>query len=308
MPYVIAHVAGAKKPSLFKTKLSGTKLLGIIPDHRMYGENAPIVIKSDEIIVSLSDSPPIGSVYGVHVEPVMSRLLIKGWGQVFSHIEMSEAAKARVMRAFPLAMARIKKMGPACDWELRTELRNPKGNNGGTYAYRPQAEDVLVLRPIEGQSLKELVKVVTHELAHGIWYRHMDSAQRAKWILLYDLYVRVDAVSPKDIVQMIKDVRQIGGIKSYMKDNPDQQAAVLMYVSWLKKVHGIDKRELEDLISSGSNPPVPDTHIHRSETQTPLTLYSKSSATELFAEAVSCFATDDLQDQRIIKMLGDLRT
>lgn len=311
--YVVAHPKGTKSPKLYKTKQNGGRTMGVIPDANMWS-NDPVEIKGSEIVVHLGDDPPIGSVYGVWIEPVVKRQTIKGYGEIISFVDnMPEVVEARALKSFPIALKRVRALGPQCDWEMQTELRNPKGTRAGYYQFRPKGTDTLTLYPIEGQSTREMVKVVAHELAHGIWYRHMDASGRAEWISLYDRFVQVTDVSQRDVKVMVRDMRQIGSVRDYIKDaEPEEQAAADIFCRWLHKVHSIDKRELNDLIVSGSEVPMPNTHLHRSDTQTPVTLYSKrTDATELFAEAVSCEIVGDLSNKHIRKLvhkLSDQRT
>jgi len=150
--------------------------------------------------------------------------------------------------------------------------------------------------------------VVAHEWAHGVWARHMDATGRSAWIELFDRYVRVEAVSPRDITKMVRDMRQMGGIRDYIKDSePEKQKATDMYLKWLKQVHEMSLREANDMVIAGKPLPIPDTHIHKSDTQTPITLYSKTSAPELFAEALACKIVGDLSDRRVDSMLRALR-
>jgi hypothetical protein len=125
---------------------------------------------------------------------------------------------------------------------------------------------------------------------------------------LFDKFVQVTDVSQRDVKVMIRDMRQIGGVRDYIKDaEPESQAAASILLGWLKKVHSIDIRELNDLIVSGNDVPMPDTHLHRSDVQTPISLYAKrTDATELFAEAISSEVVGDLADKVIRHLLGKL--
>jgi hypothetical protein len=135
----------------------------------------------------------------------------------------------------------------------------------------------------------------------------MTPEQRSAWIKLYARYVHVRTVSIEDIRRMVQGIRQMASVRDYVKDaEPEEQAATAIYLGWLNRVRGIDLRDVNDLVSSGSGLPIPDTHLHRSDTSTPITLYSKTSAHELFSEAVSSQATGSLSDRRMAAMLADL--
>ena len=309
--YVVATPQGLKKPALFKVRRTGTGLIGVIPDHTMYENDGEgrYEIAADDVMVNLGDNPPYGQVYGVLVEPVVERQLVRGWGEVFFYNTLTESVKQRVLRAFPEAMKRVKQLGPACDWEIISEIRNPRGLQLGCYRFRPNGADVLTLRPQPGgQDARAFLKLIVHELGHGVWDRHMDATQRSRWIRYYDRFVQVSVVSPKAIGRMIRDMRQIDGIRPYIKDSePEEQAAATMFLGWLSKVHSIGVREANDLIVSGSDLPIPDTHIHRSEVNTPVTLYSKTSAPEMFCESLSSLSVGDLSDKNLRKLISELK-
>lgn len=306
MSYVVAQPAGIKSPKLYKIKQNGGKTLGVIPDHEMWSAQ-PIEIRAKEIIVHLGDDPPIGSVYGTWIEPIYKRINIKGYGEVYNYADLSEIEEIRLLKAFPIALERVQKLGPQCDWDMLTEIRNPRGNRNGLYKYKPKGADILTYYQVTGQAPRVMVKVIGHELAHGVWFRYLDSGQRSRWIKLYEKYVGVKEISTRDVEYMIKDMRQIASVRDYIKDaEPETQAAAAIFLQWLKSVHTIKPRELQDLLESGSSIPVPNTHLHRSDVQCPITLYSKSSAPEMFAEAMSSFIVGDLANKKIASMLKDL--
>jgi len=307
MGYVVAQPNGTKTPKLYKTKQNGGRLLGVIPDEEMWSAQS-IELHANEIIIHLGDNPPIGSVYGVWVEPIVKRLNIRNYGEIYNYADLTDVEEQRLAKAFPIALIRMQKLGPQCDWDLITEIRNPRGNKNGLYKYKPKGTDTLTYYQVQGQSPREIVKVVAHELAHGVWLRYMDATQRSRWIKLYDKFVSVKEITEREVDNMVKDMRQIGSVRDYMKDSePEEQAAATIFLQWLKQVHTITTRELQDLLESGSQIPVPNTHLHKSDVQTPVTCYSKSSAPEMFSEALSSYIVGDLSDKRFIRMIKDLQ-
>ena len=293
--YVVATPSGVKSPRLYEVRSNGGKLLGVVPDHEKWNSE-PVDIRARDILVNLGEDPTVGTVYGCLVEPIVDRSVVSHYGTVYNYLyNMPEVSKARALKAFGLAIAGVRKLGPPCDWEMITEMRSPKGNKAGMYRYKPNDTDILTLYPIEGQSTRVLIKVISHELAHGVWYRYMTAEDRARWINLYERFVEVQEVSVQQIKQMITDMRQIGGVKAFVKDaEPEEAAAVDIYLSWLKKVHNCSFRELQDLLDVGSiKIPIPNTHLHRSAVDCPITLYSKTNAAEIFAEALSAYVVED---------------
>ena len=305
--YVIAQPHGVQKPRLYKTKSNGGKLIGVIPDSTMWNGDT-VDIKSSEIIVTLGENPVCGSVYGVWVEPIRKRLAAKGFGEIYVYADMTDQVQERVLKAFSAALSRVRKLGPQCDWEFNTEVRNPRGNKGGTYRYKSNGVDTLTFYPQDGQGTREMVKVISHELPHGVWYRYMTAEDRAMWIDAYTRFVLVKEVSPKEVRLMVRDMRQIGSVKDYVKNaSPDEQAGADIFLGWLKKVHTISKMELQDLLTAGVEVPSPTNILNRSEIQPPITVYAKSSPTEFFAEALCSKAVDDLADKQVDRLLGKLR-
>lgn len=305
MVYVIAQPPGNKKPRLYKIiKQNGSRIIGVEPNHFMYGDQLKSEFASRDIIVPLGDSPPYGNAYGVTVEPIHKRYIIKGWGEVFHYVKLLDTEVERIHKALTLSLSKMRARGLDGWHPVLTEIRNPKGKVLGTYGYRPKDQDVLTLRPMQGQGLREIGKVVVHEGAHGVWHRIMTPEDRSEWIELYEQYVSVASVSVGDVKRMVQSMKQLEGIRAYMKESePEEQAAANIYLGWLKNVHGLTSREIQDLVSAGRKLPIPDTHLHRSSVSTPITLYSKESPSELYAEALASDILGDLADKRIKKML-----
>jgi hypothetical protein len=304
MSYAVCHPSGVKSPRLYRIKVNGGKMLGYVPDETMWGSD-PLPIRGDEVIVHLGDEPPVGSVYGVWVEPVDKRWVVPNYGNVYCYVpKLPDATVERMKQAFQKALARVRKLGPQCDWETVTEVRNPRGNKLGTYTYKSNGVDRLKLYHHEGTGLREMVKTIAHELGHGVWFRHMTPEARSDWIELHERMVRVQSVSVKDVKLMLRDMRQLGSVRDYSKEaEPEEIEAAKLYLDWLKRVHKITRLEVQDLIAAGRNPPIPDTHIHRSDFDAAITLYGKNSPDELFCEALSSLVVGDLANKEIEKML-----
>jgi hypothetical protein len=138
-----------------------------------------------------------------------------------------------------------------------------------------------------------------------VWHRTMTPEQRARWIVHFGRYVSVKSVSVSDINAITRGMRQIESVKAYLSDgDPEDQLRAHIYLGWLSKVHGLEKSAVQDMLSAGAKLPIPDTHLHRSDVDTPITLYSKTSPVEMFCEALGSLAVDDLADARLRRMLN----
>lgn len=310
MSYAVVHPEGAKKAVLVKIiKQGGSRSVGVRPDHTMFGDAERIEFRGKDVVVHLGDNPPVGSVYGTWVEPVVKRRIAKGWGDVYWHTQSKDVVVERIHKALRVALKRLAERG-LDSWktgDFVTEIRNPKGNNLGLYHYKSNAADRMVLRDVAGQGLREFTKVIAHEAGHGIWFRVLSPEERAEFITLYDEYVAVKTVSQSEVKDIVKSIKQLEGVRAHLKEaEPDEQAATNIYLGWLNKVHKISPRSVQDLVSAGKKLPVPDTHLHRSEVSTPITLYSKSSPDEMFCEALGSDVVGDLADKRIKKMIRAL--
>jgi hypothetical protein len=306
--YLIAKPEGFKKSQLFKVKQNGATYIGTFADHtRWSGET--ITIKAKEVVLHLGDNPALGTCYDTWVEPINKRINVKGYGEVFFYSNPSEKTEERICKSFTSALKFVRSLGPQCDWEMITEVRNPKDKKAGLYHYKSKGVDRLISYDIEGQSFKEKMYVVTHELGHGVWFRYLTSEERTSWIELYDRFVEVKVISPQQIKNILKDIRQLGAIKDFAKNaEPEESAALAIFMGWLKKVHNMSRWSFQDLILSNGKIPIPDTHLHRSEmTQVPVTNYSKTSAEEMFCEALGSYAIDTLDNKQMIKMLENLK-
>jgi len=306
--YIIAHPKGDKRPSLFRViKQGGSTLRCQATDATRFDKSVSLRdVRQSEIVVALSDKPMYGTVYGVLVEPALRREPVRGWGNVTFFADMDDSSKTRLSKALQVAFAKMKAWGLAREWfPIETEIRNPKGRVLGTYSYRPRGTDRLVLRPLQGISTRELVKIIVHECAHGVWHRVLTAQDRAKWIDVYNKCRAVRTVEVGKIKQFIRGMREMGSLRDFTKECDDKdQVALGMYVDWLKKVHGLDRFDIQDMLASGENPPIPDTHLHVGSLKAPITLYSKESASEMFAEAMSSMAVGDLSNPQIKGLLG----
>ena len=304
--YVIAKPAGTQRPQLYETRRAGTQLLGRAPDATKYGGGTAVRISPDDIIIHLGERPPYGTAYGVLVEPIHDRWLVRGWGTVHCYLpKITDSQRERISKALVTSRRLVERQFPdMVRWELHTDVRNPKGRILATYGYRPKGEDVLTLRPQGEIGARELVKMITHELGHGVWHRGMTAEQRAQWIKLHARYVRVSSVSVADVKRMVRGMRQIASVRDYLKDaDPEDVVRAQIYLGWCKKVYSLTGRELQDLVNSGDELPVPDTHLHLSDMNAPITMYSKESPSELFCEALSSHLVNDLSDRHMIRML-----
>jgi hypothetical protein len=304
--YCIAQPRELKTPKLFEVRQNGGRLMGTLANEEKWSGDS-VEIHHRDIFVNLGDNPRMGTCYNVWVEPVVNCFNFKGYGSVFNYVpKMPEVVKERLSRAFPAALARVRRLGPQCDWEMLSEIRNPKDKKDGLYHYKPRGRDILTYYnyPQEGRAV---VKTVGHELFHGVWYRHLSAESRAKWIDLFERCVSVRDVSPKMIQRMLRDANQSGGLRVYLKEaEPEEKVAFGIYMNWAGKVHKLKRNEMVDLVGTRGTAPIPDTHLHRSDIQCPLVVHNKESATELFAEAGSAFIVGDLNDRTMEKMLRSL--
>ena len=308
MSYVIAHPKGAKKPILYRVvKQSGSALRCQATDATRFDKTTSLVdVRQGDVVVALGDKPMYGTVYGVPVEPALRRDAVHGWGFLTYFVDMDDAAKDRLGKALSASMAVLKRWGLAREWfPLDTEVRNPKGRILGTYAYRPKGTDRIVLRPLQGISTRELVKVIVHECGHGVWHRILTSQDRARWISMYNRCRSVRTVEVGKIKQFVRGMREMGSLRDFNRECDDtDQVALGRYLEWLKKVHGLSTFEVQDLLAAGENPPIPDTHLHVGTLKSPITLYSKESASEMFCEALSSMAVKDLSNPQVKALLG----
>lgn len=307
--YVIAQLSGSKKSQLFKVKQNGSIYNGTLADHtRWSGET--YTIKSNEVVLHLGDDPKMGKAYDCWIEPVKKRIDVKGYGEIFFYSTPSEKSEARTCRAFVDSLKFVRDLGPQCDWDILTEVRNHKGGKRrGQYAYKSKGQDTLTLFDLEGQTSQELKYVIVHELAHGVWFRYLTADERAEWIELYESFLDVETISPQQIKHMIKDIRSLQSIKEFVKNSePETTENLKSYMRWLDKVHDISRWSFQDLLASkDAKIPMPDTHLHKANKNIPVKCFTKDSAEEMFAEVLACYATDALESKSMIKMLRSLK-
>ena len=304
--YAIAQPEGARKASLYEVRNSPGGLLGRVPDETRYEGGPTIRLRAGNVILQLGESPPYGKVYDVLVEPIVGRWIVPRYGTVYDYVGADEAVQARIGRALLQSRRHVTRLYPRLhEVEWMTRLRHPRSKMiAATYGYRPADVDCLTLYTDATVGGRELVKIGSHEMCHGVWRRVFTPEERSVWIKHYGRFVSVDIVDVRAIRALVRGMRQIGSVRDYLKDvTPEDAASAGIYLGWIKKVHGLSVLEVGDLLASGEELPIPDAHLHRGSVNTPVTLYSKENPEEMFCEAVSSHVVGDLENAALIKMI-----
>lgn len=245
----------------------------------------PVEFTLNEVMSNLGRTPPIGSVYGQKVEPLLKTRPSKFWDEIRLYKSFSESEEKDLVAEISSAYRKLREMKlPAPRMEL--EVRQEQGKYAGMYKYRPKAEaDVLIIKP--AHNLEGLHYVVFHEYGHGIWYRCMTPRQRLLWVQLYHDYIVLQEVTPADLEQILGEVEAAGSIGAFLKEADDQTQMIFkVALRQMTQIHGMQKKHLDLALTQGESIANywPET-LELSEKETALTDYGKANPEELFAES-----------------------
>lgn len=300
--YIVGRPSGSKKPLLLKA-IEGKSGMFSITDKSRWDNPITYKLSSNEILAHLGDKPEIGKVFGIDTEAALKRKIYKGWGEVFLYKTVSDHLEQRLIKAFVYVLGRLKKMNKTSWHPLSTEIRNPKGIKLGHYHYKSNDTDTLALFLPESISYRELVRIIAHEAAHGVWFRDLNNAGRARWINTHLKYASITSVDVTTIKRLVSDLYKAGSISEYSKDTSIEELATLnMYVKWATTLLHVDKRDLNVLIEDRSGLPIPSSAIFKSKIES-ITEYAAKNPRELFAESYASLFIDDLKNDKIKKLI-----
>lgn len=285
--YAIVQVATSKRALVRCVSVAdgGKKFKGVLQEKKSNGEDTPPVIFSkSEIVANLGRSPKVGSVYGVSIEPLRQTAAHPFFGDVHIYKDMDDVQRNKVRGAMSAVAKGLTKLRLP-ELSLTTEVRTPHGKMVGFYKYRPKADsDVLCFKPDDDVSNMDYV--ISHEYAHGLWFRCLTPKMQAAWVRLYHDAITLSDVKKDELAQLLDDVKTYGDLGGFMRENPDTVPTIRAIFRHIKQVHSIDRKHFELALVVGDEVDLYwPSKIELSEKQVLLTEYARKSPEELFAEA-----------------------
>jgi hypothetical protein len=279
------------------------KYQAVLEKDSVDGQNVPFDFKLAEVVAYLGRSPKAGSAYGVQVEPLRERIDHSYWGEIRIFAEIDDNQRKAIRLALKLTKEKLAKMRMP-QLPLTVEIREQKGKLRGFYKHKPKAEfDTLCAKIDEGVS--EMDYIVSHEYAHGIWFRHMTPKQRMSWVRLYHDAITLNDVAPKELKAILEDLKSNGDLRSYAKEVEEETLLILKAVfRHISQVHSITRQHFEMALMLGDDVSVywPKS-VELSEKNVLLTEYSKRSPEELWAEAFALHFTGKKLPSKIHDLL-----
>ena len=246
----------------------------------------PIEFKMREVVANLGHSPSSGSVYGVKVEPIRERLELNLWNEVCVHHPLDDQKRKQLKTAMTAVASKLKSQH-APKLALTTEIRTQTGTMAGYYKYRPKADtDVLCVKLDDDMS--DLEYRFSHEYAHGIWFRNFTPKMKFAWIEMFHTAVEITEYSEADLQSLLEDLKTAGDIRTFVKDNADDNLVIRAIFRHIKTTHAIEKSHFEMALMLGNEiDQYWPSAMELGEKKLLLSKYAQKSPEELWAECYS---------------------
>ncbi|MGL5013403.1 MAG: hypothetical protein ACRC6V_03810 [Bacteroidales bacterium] len=299
--YVIIEHSGKKHLGLVLTK--GKVLLekGVEDDETSKTAD----ITPENVIAVLGKEPPVGKVFGVHIEPYVRTIDIPNWGDVRIYRKsLKKDERILLKKAFAEAHKVLDKNKAFSFTKFlsHVELRSTVGKYAGKYKKnRSKSEidpvDVITINNVPMTDKTYLVYVLLHEASHGIWFRQVPKDIQARWLKLYAKRMIVQAVTDKQIQALIEAVNEYeGSLNDYMKEMADEDDSIILkeVIAHIKKVHKLDRFDLDILYDSGNRSTLSALWPVATDIAKPKfepSVYALTNPKEFFAESMAYYLT-----------------
>ena len=305
-------VVEAAKRCLIKVKeVEGKNVTGIAQQMKRtadgkYEKRPSITVKTRDIVVNLGATPLPGKVYGVNIEPLYKKVDTNTCGQILFFVDMDDAHTKKTKNALIKVFKKMKAKrlaGVPCE----IEVRRPEGKYAGWYHFLPKAEnDVLCIKPnFDMMTPADMEYIISHEYAHGVWFRMLRQDNIAAWIELYDQHMALASASEEDLKEILEEAVGEGSIRAYMKAcDEDTLPIVKACLRQIRSLHGVDRKHLDVLLRSGrSIEEYWPTYVEFFDRNVIVSEYAQKSPEEFFAEAFSFWFTGKSLPKEVRKLL-----
>ena len=219
--------------------------------------------KPDQIICNLGPAPSVnGKVFGVSVEIYQRDLKARGWPKPINVYRNNLTDREANIFVKSMKKAhRILDEKASDNWMgclTHITLKSNTSKMEGCYTMKTNnagPQDTINFMPVDLTDSKYLTELILHEASHGIWYRQVPRDIKARWSALFNKRAIVQRIEQDDldtladvIVEFVKQGSRFAQIlKELRNENPDEHDAFKEVISYVKKIHHIDKEELEAL-------------------------------------------------------------
>jgi len=269
-------------------------------------QNAPErkTIRQAEILAVLGKKPPVGSVFGVSVEPYWRTLEHDDWGDIHFYARPEKDHVKAIMSGLTSAwkiLAREKLTGFKDAANLRVEIRDTRGKNLGMYYFKQKGENALdrmFFRVQEHAEADLYREVILHESGHGVFYRLMTLQQRTEWIKLHKHFAQFARHTKEDVISMRgKFARQKLFIKDFL-ESLENEADEMLFLECLANVRmnfRLKNKHIDELVEVGAMKEIasmwPKEALDYTNFEMAINEYASTSPQELMAEAFRLYHT-----------------
>ncbi len=254
------------------------------------GDDEHLEFKGSDVIANLGENPRFGSVHGLTIEPLRRTVRHEFWGDIRLYQVLDEVAVSDFRKGLKRVQAKIERNKfPVLPLEV--DVRHPKGKTKGMFKHRPTKDTDLMTLRVGSDDLVEgdFDEIVSHEYAHGLWFRNMTLSERLKWVHLYHKFVTLIHVTKKQLDGILEDVEAENDIGAFMR-GCDAETLIIFKecLRHIKNVHSLDKHHLQMCLSL--NESIGDywpESLEISEKEIAVDTYAHSSPEELFATSFS---------------------
>lgn len=251
-------------------------------------------IEAQQIVLNLGPTPRCGTVYGCRVEPYSHSVETDSWGEIRFFRQMDKTEQGALRKALKFVYADLQKRASIDFLPLiAIEIRHKQGKYAGTYNYRSDVGDTMVLMPefFEPGYLRE---ILYHECGHGIFHRLVDPELQAQWIKLFCSTVKLGSYPKQKVVaayDYLKDQELIEDCYDALEEDEEAATIFELCLDYVRGSYGLKNRDINTLLSRGlfDESYWPSHEMDSYDQDLPVGDYAGKSYSESFAECFRLF-------------------
>lgn len=286
--------------------ISGDLLEGVLEKKRP-AIDEKISFSKKDIIASLGDDPPGGSVFGCNIEPFWRRASLAPWGEVLFFRRITKEDSRALRTSMKEAGAWIEDQGIDGLLPIQTQVRPQKGRTVGAWKTGdPEKEKphLLTLRPMPGEM--DVYDAMIREYGRGVWAVLLPDRIKANWISVYHDYVMVNRVTEEQLQNMLTGLEESASFSEFRGRLSEQELPVFKAVlKYINDVHKLNAAHLSVLVTQGNDISGiwPDSPIDLMEMGETITDAARKSPEELWCESLVIVANGQKLPKDISKLM-----
>ena len=291
-----ALIQDKDKVYLLEVESASKKIVTGTLDKDRSVEPKVVEVSAHSVVANLGAKPLVGkSAYGVSIEPFVKTVDEPHVGSVDFYVKLKKEELSTLKKTLDYCFTSLKKKGYEVK-DIDIEFRPKRGRYSGMYKFNPKTNDKIIFRI---HSYTENLKyVLFHEFGHHIWYRHLKTKERAKWIKLYNRYTKIENISKELVAELKEDFLDKARADKYFDVKDWYSMVAEEHVDVAKEIIGLiystyhmDSDNLHDLIFNQDLDEIesmwPNYKLIDSNFEVILTDYATLNVKEFFAEAVA---------------------